>query len=119
MAVRRGLGLVLAISAYLILRERVSGMSFLRRTGESWGALLSDPAYLIPGLGAVLAIIGGLLALAGRRGYGSAYLGTALVLAFMGLVLAASGRLSFIEPFLIPAIIMLIATIGLYATKQK
>ena len=119
MMVRRGLGLVLAISAYLILRERVKGMSFLRRTGETWGALLSDPAYLLPGLGAVLAIIGGLLALAGRRGYGTAYLGTALILAFMALLLAASGRFSFVEPFLVPVIFMLGATVGLYVTRQK
>lgn len=119
MTARRGLGLILAISAYLILRERWRGMSFLRRTGESWSVLLADPAYLIPGLGALLAIIGGLLALAGGKTYGLATLGTAMVVVFMGLVLAMSGRLSFVEPFFLPSIGMIGATIGLYFTQQK
>lgn len=119
MAVRRGLGLILAISAYLILRERWRGMSFLHRTGESWGVLFADPTYLIPGIGSVVAIIGGLLLLAGQKGYGMATTGTVIVLAFAGLVFAMSGRISFVEPFLVPSIIMLGATLGLYATKQK
>ena len=119
MPIRRVLGLVLIAAAYWVLRGRIAAMQFEVNAGNSWASVLSDVAYLIPGGGALLAILGGALAAFGRGGRVLAGIGTGLVLLFMALVAGISGNLDMIQPFTIPVIVMLAATIGLIATKTE
>ena len=116
---RRLVGLVLIAAAYWVFRGRFQAMSFEVKAGNSWGGVLSDIEYLIPGIGALLAIAGGIWAVGGANGRWPAAIGTFLVFLFVALVGGISGRFSMIEPFLIPAIIMLVATIGLFTLKAK
>ena len=116
---RRLIGLVLAAAAFWVLYGRYQAMSFEVKGGNSWGGVLTDIEYLIPGVGALVAIAGGIIALAGANGRWMAVVGTFLVFLFMALVGGISGRFSMIEPFLYPAIAMLAATIGLFALKAK
>lgn len=116
---RRAIGLILMAAAYWVFRGRFAAMSFEVKAGNSWGGVLSDVEYLIPGIGAALAIIGGGVALAGANGRWLALLGTFLVVLFVGLVGGMSGRFSMIEPFLLPAIGMAAATIALFVMKPK
>ena len=116
---RRVIGLILVAAAYWIFRGRFAAMSFEVKAGNSWGGVLSDVEYLIPGVGALVAIAGGIWAVGGANGRWLAATGTFLVLLFMGLVGGISGRYSMIEPFLVPSIVMLAATIGLFAIRAK
>lgn len=116
---RRLMGLVLMVAAYWVFRGRFAAMSFEVKAGNSWSGVLSDVEYLIPGVGSLVAIFGGILALVGMNGRWFAVLGTFLVFLFMALAGGVSGRFSMIEPFLWPAIPMLLATIGLFLAKAK
>lgn len=115
----RAAGLILIAAAYWIFRGRFQAMSFEVRAGNSWGGVLTDIEYLIPGVGALLAIAGGIWVLGGANGRWLAAIGTFLVFLFIALVGGISGRFSMIEPFFYPAIIMLAATISLFALKAK
>ena len=103
--------------AYWVLRGRFAAMSFEVKAGNNWGGVLTDIEYLIPSLGAFLAIAGGTAALLGRSGRTIAIIGTGLVILFAGLVFAMSGMMEMIQPFMLPAAVMLAATIGLLVTK--
>ena len=116
---RRLIGLVLVVAAFFMLRERAVGLNFLAQQEQGLVGLLLDPVYLLPGLGAVLGCIGGFLALAGQRALYPSTIGVGLVVLCIVLIGGISGRFSMIEPFLYPAIIMLIATVGLFALKPK
>lgn len=119
MSVRRILGLVLIGASYWVLRGRVASMSFEVKAGNSWGGVLSDVEYLIPLIGAFLALAGGTAAALGRGGRITATIGTGLVLAFAGLVFAMSGMMEMVQPFLAPVIIMILMTVGLWVTKAE
>ncbi len=116
---RRVIGIVLVAAAYWVFRGRFQAMAFEVKAGNSWGGVLSDVEYLIPGVGALLAIAGGIWAIGGANGRWLAALGTFLVLLYIALVGGMSGRYSMIEPFALPAIVMLAASVGLFALKAK
>lgn len=119
MTIRRLFGLLLIGAAYWVLRGRVAAMSFEVKAGNSWGGVLSDIEYLIPGVGAFLAIIGGTAVVLRFSGKTISIIGTGLVLLFTGLVYGMSGLIEMVQPFLVPAVLMLLATIGIVATKPK
>ena len=119
MPIRRLLGLVLIAASYWVLRGRLAAMQFEVNAGNSWGGVLSDVEYLIPGLGALLAVLGGVLAAFGASGKWLAALGTFLLVLFLVLVGVMSGMFAMVQPFIIPALVMLAATIGLFVLRPK
>ena len=119
MSIRRVIGVILIGAAYWVLRGRFAAMSFEVRAGNSWGGVMSDIEYLLPGIGAFLALAGGTAAALGIGGRVLASNGTVLVLAFVGLVGGLSGQYEMIQPFAVPVVIMMAATIGLVFTKSN
>ena len=119
MPIRKLVGAAMAALSLWMLYERISTMNLLVARGESWGALALDPVYILPNLGALMALFGGLLALQNRRAWPFAAGGMGFLLLFVILLGAVSGNLSFLAPFWLPVGGLLALTLALIIIKPE